>query len=156
GLAVGEPEAERERVLDGLEPLLPADKPHYLMGVGRPGDIVEAVARGVDLFDCVLPTRNGRNGQLFAHAGVVKLKNARYREDYSAPDPHCDCYVCRHYSLAYLRHLHAANEILGARLASWHNLAYYQKLMADLRAAIDAGRFEIFRRNFHAGRLENP
>lgn len=154
GLAVGEPQAERERVLDRLQTLLPAERPHYLMGVGRPADLVEAVARGMDMFDCVLPTRNGRNGQLFTHAGVVRLKNARYRREFSPPDPECGCYVCRHYSLAYLRHLHTTNEILGARLASWHNLAYYQQLMAAMREAIDTRRFADFRRRFHAGRLE--
>ncbi len=156
GLAVGEPAAERVRILDALEPLMPADKPRYLMGVGRPGDIVEAVSRGMDLFDCVLPTRNGRNGQLFTRTGVVRLKNARYRGDLGPPDPACDCYVCRHYSLAYLRHLHATNEILGARLASWHNLHYYHKLMAGLRAAIEAGELPRFRREFYAQRAENP
>lgn len=154
GLAVGEPKAERERILDGLEPRLPAHSPHYLMGVGRPEDIVEAVARGIDMFDCVLPTRNGRNGQLFTRAEVVKLKNARYRRDFSAPDPDCECYVCRHYSRAYLRHLHVTNEMLGARLASWHNLAYYQCLVREMREAIEAGRFAAFRREFHAALLE--
>jgi len=155
GLAVGEPRAERERILEGLEPLLPADRPRYLMGVGRPEDMIEAVARGIDMFDCVLPTRNGRNGQLFTHRGVIKLKNARYRRDFSTPDPACDCYVCRHYSRAYLRHLHATNEMLGARLASWHNLAYYQSLMQRMRDAIEAERFAEFRREFHSLRLKH-
>jgi queuine tRNA-ribosyltransferase len=152
GLAVGEPRSERERILEALEPLLPVNCPHYLMGVGRPEDMVEAVARGIDMFDCVLPTRNGRNGQLFTRRGVIKLKNARYRRDFSAPDSECDCYVCRHYSRAYLRHLHATNEMLGARLASWHNLAYYQELMRVMRAAIEAECFAEFRREFHSAR----
>ncbi len=152
GLSVGEPAAERERVLDALLPHMPADRPHYLMGVGRPEDIVEAVARGIDMFDCVLPTRNGRNGQLFTRHGTIKLKNARYRDDTSPPDPECGCYTCRHYSLAYLRHLKDCNEMLGARLATGHNLYYYQELMAGLREAIAAGRFAAFRRDFHAAR----
>ncbi len=150
GLSVGEPAGERERVLDTLQPHMPADRPRYLMGVGRPEDLVEAVARGIDMFDCVLPTRNGRNGQLFTRHGTIKLKNARYRDDTSPPDPECGCYTCRHYSLAYLRHLKDCNEMLGARLATLHNLYYYQWLMAGMRAAIDAGRFEAFRREFYA------
>ena len=150
GLSVGEPPEERERVLDALEPQMPVDHPRYLMGVGRPEDIVEAVARGVDMFDCVMPTRNGRNGQLFTRHGTIKLKNARYRDDTSPPDPDCGCYTCRNYSLAYLRHLKDCNEILGARLATFHNLYYYQQLMAGLRDAISGGRFAEFRREFHA------
>lgn len=155
GLSVGEPPAERERVLEELAPRLPRECPRYLMGVGRPEDIVEAVARGMDMFDCVLPTRNGRNGQLFVRGGVINLKNAACREAFGPPDPECGCYTCRHYSLAYLRHLHAANEMLGARLASLHNLHYYQALMRELRAAIVAGGFEDFRRRFYAERAEN-
>ncbi|MGH8160968.1 MAG: tRNA guanosine(34) transglycosylase Tgt [Gammaproteobacteria bacterium] len=156
GLAVGEPAEERARVLDALGPLMPAGKPRYLMGVGRPEDLVEAVSRGMDMFDCVLPTRNGRNGQLFTRFGVIKLKNACYRKNLEPPDSGCGCYVCRHYSLAYLRHLHTANEILGARLASWHNLHYYQSLMAGLRAAIERGELTRFRRDFYAQRAGNP
>ena len=152
GLSVGESAAERERVLDALQPHLPAGRPRYLMGVGRPEDIVEAVARGIDMFDCVLPTRNGRNGQLFTRRGTIKLKNARYRDDTSPPDPECGCYTCRHYSLAYLRHLKDCNEILGARLATGHNLYYYQELMAGIREAVAAGRFVAFRHDFHAAR----
>ena len=150
GLSVGEPATERTRVLDVLAPHMPRDRPRYLMGVGRPEDIVEAVARGVDLFDCVLPTRNGRNGQLFTRHGVIKLKNARYREDTAPPDPECDCYTCRNYSLAYLRHLKDCNEMLGARLATVHNLHYYQTLMAGLRAAVSEGLFAAFRHEFYA------
>ncbi|MGH8224638.1 MAG: tRNA guanosine(34) transglycosylase Tgt [Gammaproteobacteria bacterium] len=155
GLSVGEPREERERILDGIAPLLPLESPRYLMGVGRPEDIVEAVTRGMDMFDCVLPTRNGRNGQLFVGRGVINLKNAACREAFGPLDADCGCYTCRHYSLAYLRHLHAANEMLGARLASWHNLYYYQALMRALRAAIGAGRLGDFRREFYAKRVEN-
>ena len=139
GLAVGEPEAERLEVLDGLMPQMPADRPRYLMGVGTPLDIAEAVARGVDMFDCVIPTRHARNGQLFTSRGVVKFRHARYADDTSTPDPGCDCYTCRHYSLAYLRHLEKCGEILGPRLATLHNLYHYQQLMKRLRAAIAAG-----------------
>ena len=139
GLAVGEPEEERLAVLDGLVPLMPADSPRYLMGVGTPVDIAEAVVRGVDMFDCVIPTRHARNGQLFTSRGNVKFRHARYADDTSPPDPECDCYTCKNYSLAYLRHLEKCGEILGPRLATMHNLHYYQKLMQDLRAAIAAG-----------------
>jgi queuine tRNA-ribosyltransferase len=139
GLAVGEPEGERLAVLDGLVPQMPADAPRYLMGVGTPVDIAEAVVRGVDMFDCVIPTRHARNGQLFTSRGNVKFRHARYSDDTSPPDPECDCYTCKHYSLAYLRHLEKCGEILGPRLATMHNLHYYQKLMKDLRAAIAAG-----------------
>lgn len=139
GLAVGEPEEERLKVLDDLTPNMPADAPRYLMGVGTPVDIAEAVARGVDMFDCVIPTRHARNGQLFTSRGVIKFRHARYADDTSAPDPDCGCYTCRHYSLAYLRHLEKCGEILGPRLATLHNLHYYQQLMIRLRAAIAAG-----------------
>lgn len=150
GLSVGESEGERNGILDAVTQRIPAEKPRYLMGVGRPQDIVEAVARGIDLFDCALPTRNARNGQLFTHRGIIRLKNARYRRDPGPPDADCSCYTCRHYSLAYLRHLHDANEILGARLATWHNLYYYQELMGAMRAAIAGQRFESWRGEFHA------
>ncbi len=139
GLAVGEPEAERLAVLDALVPGMPGECPRYLMGVGTPVDIAEAVMRGVDMFDCVIPTRHARNGQLFTSRGVVKFRHARYADDTSPPDPECDCYTCSNYSLAYLRHLAKCGEILGPRLATMHNLHYYQKLMAGLRAAIDTG-----------------
>jgi queuine tRNA-ribosyltransferase len=139
GLAVGEPEEERLAVLDALVPRMPAEQPRYLMGVGTPVDIAEAVLRGVDMFDCVIPTRHARNGQLFTSRGVVKFRHARYADDTSPPDPACDCYTCRNYSLAYLRHLGKCGEILGPRLATLHNLHYYQKLMTELRAAIAAG-----------------
>ena len=140
GLAVGEPEEERLAVLDGLVPVMPDDQPRYLMGVGTPVDIAEAVMRGVDMFDCVIPTRHARNGQLFTSRGVVRFRHARYADDTSPPDPDCDCYTCSNYSLAYLRHLAKCGEILGPRLATMHNLYYYQKLMSTLRAAIDSGK----------------
>ena len=137
GLAVGEPEEERIQVLDDLMPTMPADKPRYLMGVGTPVDIAEAVLRGIDMFDCVIPTRHARNGQLFTSRGIVKYRHAQYAEDTSPPDPDCACYTCQNYSLAYLRHLMKCGEILGPRLATIHNLHYYQQLMAQLRAAIE-------------------
>jgi len=139
GLAVGEPGHERIEVLDKLLTIMPADKPRYLMGVGTPLDIADAVSRGVDLFDCVMPTRHARTGHLFTSQGIVKIRNARYTADTAPLDPDCDCYTCRNYSLAYLRHLEKCGEILGSRLGTIHNLYYYQKLMRDLRAAIEAG-----------------
>jgi queuine tRNA-ribosyltransferase len=142
GLAVGEPEAERLEVLEALVPSLPQDRPRYLMGVGTPLDLVRAVARGMDMFDCVIPTRHARNGQLFTSVGRINIRNARYRDDGSPIDPDCDCYACANYSRAYLRHLQQCNEILGARLATIHNLRYYQALMARIREAIGAGRLE--------------
>jgi queuine tRNA-ribosyltransferase len=150
GLSVGEPAEDRLRVLGFLSGRLPADRPRYLMGVGTPRDIVEAVCRGVDLFDCVLPTRNARNGHLFTRTGVVRIRNARYQADESPIDPDCGCYTCRNYSRAYLRHLDRCHEILGARLNTIHNLYYYQELMQGLRAAIEAGRLAAFVADFHA------
>jgi queuine tRNA-ribosyltransferase len=142
GLAVGEPEDERLQVLDDLMPKMPADKPRYLMGVGTPVDIAEAVLRGIDMFDCVIPTRHARNGQLYTSKGVVKFRHSGYRDDTRPADPDCDCYTCQHYSMAYLRHLVKCGEILGPRLATIHNLHYYQQLMQSLREAIDAGELE--------------
>jgi queuine tRNA-ribosyltransferase len=142
GLAVGEPEKERIAVLDNLMPTMPVDHPRYLMGVGTPVDIVDAVSRGIDMFDCVIPTRHARNGQLFTSQGTIKYRHARYADDTSPPDPNCDCYTCENYSLAYLRHLQKCGEILGPRLATLHNLYYYQELMRKLRSAIDAGLLE--------------
>ncbi len=139
GLAVGEPEAERLAVLDALLPRMPDVAPRYLMGVGTPVDIAEAVMRGVDMFDCVIPTRHARNGQLYTSRGKIKFRHAAYVDDTSPADPECDCYTCRNYSLAYIRHLARCGEILGPRLATLHNLHYYQKLMRDIRDAIDAG-----------------
>ncbi len=149
GLSVGEREDERLVVLDTLEPAMPADRPRYLMGVGTPEDIVEAVQRGVDMFDCVLPTRNARNGYLFTRHGTVKIRNARYQDDESPLDAACSCYACNNYSRAYLRHLDKCGEILGARLNTIHNLHYYQELMAGLREAITQGRLDGFVRQFH-------
>ena len=140
GLAVGEPENERLAVLDHLMPLLPVDRPRYLMGVGTPLDIAEAVSRGIDMFDCVMPTRHARTGHLFTSRGVVRIRNAKYADDTGPLDPDCGCYTCRNYSLAYLRHLEKCGEILGSRLHTIHNLHYYQRLMTNLRAAIVAGR----------------
>ena len=149
GLSVGEPPEDRWRILDFLSNKLPADRPRYLMGVGTPEDIVEAVQRGIDMFDCVLPTRNARNGHLFTHTGVIRIKNACHEKDTRPLDPMCDCYTCRNYSRAYLRHLFRCNEILGARLNTIHNLHYYQTLMRGLRLAIDEGRLASFVEDFY-------
>ena len=137
GLAVGEPKEDRSRILQTTR--LPEERPRYLMGMGTPEDLIEAVLAGIDLFDCVLPTRNARNGWLFTRHGDLKIRNARHREDPSPLDPDCACYTCRHFTRAYLYHLQKANEILGARLNTLHNLHYYQELMRDLRAAIESG-----------------
>ena len=139
GLAVGEPENERLSVLDALMPNMPDDAPRYLMGVGTPVDIGEAVLRGVDMFDCVIPTRHARNGQLYTSRGKIKFRHAKYRDDTSPPDPDCGCYTCQNYSLAYLRHLVKCGEMLGPRLATVHNLHYYHNLMKNMRIAIRAG-----------------
>ena len=144
GLAVGEPEEERLAVLDALGPDMPAAAPRYLMGVGTPVDIAEAVLRGVDMFDCVIPTRHARNGQLYTSRGKIKFRHAQYADDPSPPDADCECYTCRNYSMAYLRHLVKCGEILGPRLATLHNLHYYQQLMRDIRAAIAAGTLAEF------------
>ena len=148
GLSVGEPEADRIQVLDGLSGRMPAHAPRYLMGVGTPLDIVEAVARGVDMFDCVMPTRNARNGHLFTSQGVIKIKNARHRHDTGPLDPACSCYTCAHYSRAYLHHLQRCGEILSARLNTIHNLHHYLNLMAQIREAIDQQRFADFHNEF--------
>jgi len=148
GLSVGEPKDEMMAMLDNIAEKMPADRPRYLMGVGTPEDLVEAVSRGVDMFDCVMPTRNARNGHLFTSEGVVRLKNARYRDDTAPLDPECDCYTCQHYSRAYLYHLQKSGEILGSRLNTIHNLYYYQKLMKNMREAIEAGTFEQFAADF--------
>jgi queuine tRNA-ribosyltransferase len=145
GLSVGEPKPDRDRVLDHLDPILPAAKPRYLMGVGTPADLLECVDRGVDLFDCVLPTRNGRNGQLFTSRGKLSIRNARYKEDRLPPDPDCSCYTCRTASRAYLRHLHLAGEITGATLLTIHNLAFYLDTLRKMRQSILLGRFAEYR-----------
>jgi len=141
GLSVGEPKEDMLRILRHTAPQLPASQPRYLMGVGTPADIVAAVAAGIDMFDCVLPTRNARNGWLYTSEGVVKLRNARYRNDLGPLDPACDCYTCANFSRAYLHHLQRVNEILGSRLNTLHNLTYYQRLMRQIREAIAAGRY---------------
>ncbi|NND64820.1 MAG: tRNA guanosine(34) transglycosylase Tgt, partial [Gammaproteobacteria bacterium] len=133
---------DRQRVLEFHQDHLPTDKPRYLMGVGTPQDLIEAVARGIDMFDCAIPTRHARTGQLFTHDGLVKIRNSRYRDDLAPLDAHCDCYTCQHYSRAYLRHLDQCNEILGTILCTLHNLHFYQTLMADLREAIAKQRFD--------------
>jgi queuine tRNA-ribosyltransferase len=153
GLSVGEPKEDMERILAHAAPRLPAQSPRYLMGVGTPEDIVEAVSRGIDMFDCVLPTRNARNGWLFTARGDVKIKNARHREDPAPLDPDCACYTCRHFSRAYLHHLHRTGEILGAQLNTLHNLHYYLELMGGLREAIAGGTLAPFRERFRERRM---
>ncbi|WP_242108507.1 tRNA guanosine(34) transglycosylase Tgt [Luteimonas aquatica] len=156
GLAVGEPEAERNAMLEHTCPQLPADRPRYLMGVGRPEDLVEAVARGVDMFDCVMPTRNARNGHYFTSAGTVRIRNAKYERDTGPIEAGCGCYACSHgYSRAYLRHLDRCNEMLAPILGTLHNLWHYQRLMARMRAAIEAGTFADFRESFYAARAKD-
>ena len=140
GLSVGEPKADMQRVLSHTAPQLPSAAPRYLMGVGTPADIVDAVVNGIDMFDCVMPTRNARNGWIFTRSGTIRLRNARYRDDIRPLDEECGCYTCRHFSRSYLHHLQRVNEILGAHLNTVHNLHFYQQLMGDLRQAIDAGR----------------
>ena len=152
GLSVGEPKDEMMKVLDYLPDEMPADKPRYLMGVGTPEDIVEAVRRGVDMFDCVMPTRNARNGHLFTHEGVIKIRNARHRHDTSPLDSECDCYTCKNFSRAYLHHLDKCKEMLSAQLNTIHNLRYYQTLMAGLRSAIEVGNLDGFVNEFYQKR----
>ncbi|RVU35210.1 tRNA guanosine(34) transglycosylase Tgt [Hwanghaeella grinnelliae] len=154
GLAVGEGQQLMFDTLDYTCPALPADKPHYLMGVGKPGDIVGAVARGIDMFDCVLPTRSGRNGQAWTRRGPVNVKNARHAEDPRPLDAECPCPACTQFSRAYLNHLVKAGEILAMMLVTWHNLTYYQQLMADLRSAIEGGTFEAYVAQFNALQAE--
>ncbi|MBQ0719519.1 MAG: tRNA guanosine(34) transglycosylase Tgt [Gammaproteobacteria bacterium] len=149
GLSVGEPKDDMLRVLDCLSSEMPVDKPHYLMGVGKPGDILEAVRRGIDMFDCVMPTRNARNGHLFTSTGVIKIRNATHRHDTGPLDANCDCYTCENFSRAYLHHLDKCKEILGAQLNTIHNLRYYQNLMSDIRAAIEAHRLDEFAEEFY-------
>jgi len=156
GLSVGEPKPEMYRVLSHIAPQLPADRPRYLMGVGTPEDLVEAVRRGMDMFDCVLPTRNARNGWLYTSTGHIKIRNSRYTSDTRPVDEQCRCYTCRHYSRAYLRHLDNANEILGARLATLHNLYYYQQLMREMRTAIAEKTLDDFIDTFYRMRRQTP
>ncbi len=150
GLSVGEPKEEMRRILAYTAPKLPAASPRYLMGVGTPEDLVESVTAGIDMFDCVMPTRNARNGWLFTRRGSIKIRNAQYRDDLRPLDADCGCYTCRNFTRAYLYHLQKVNEILGARLNTWHNLHYYQDLMQGLRAAIEAHRLADFIKEFHS------
>lgn len=150
GLSVGEPKEDMIRIIDHTADKIPADKPRYLMGVGRPEDIVEAVRRGIDMFDCVMPTRNARNGHLFVTAGVIKIRNAAHKTDTGPLDENCDCYTCKNYSRAYLHHLDKCNEILGARLNTIHNLRYYQIVMQGLRDAIADNALDDFVNDFYA------
>src|SRR5271170_1136234 len=150
GLAVGESEAERALVLDGLLPHMPPGKPRYLMGVGRPEDIIEAVRRGIDMFDCVMPTRHARNAHLFTRTGVINIRNAVHQKDTGPIEDVCDCYTCQNYSRSYLRHLDKCGEILGAHLNTVHNLYFYQRLMREMRGAIEAARFEAYAAEFYA------
>ncbi|OCH12990.1 MULTISPECIES: tRNA guanosine(34) transglycosylase Tgt [unclassified Aliivibrio] len=152
GLAVGEPKEDMHRILEHTCPQLPEDKPRYLMGVGKPEDLVEGVRRGIDMFDCVMPTRNARNGHLFVTGGVIKIRNAKHKIDTTPLDPECDCYTCQNYSKSYLHHLDRCNEILGARLNTIHNLRYYQRIMASIRKALEEERFEQFVEEFYARR----
>lgn len=149
GLSVGEPKEDMIRILDHLADSMPHDKPRYLMGVGKPADLVEGVRRGIDMFDCVMPTRNARNGHLFTSSGVVKIRNARYRNDTNPLDDECDCYTCQNFTRGYLHHLEKCGEMLGAQLNTIHNLRFYQTLMANLRAAISNGQLDSFVEKFY-------
>jgi queuine tRNA-ribosyltransferase len=152
GLAVGEPEEERLRILETVVPHMPADRPRYLMGVGRPQDIVAAVLRGIDMFDCVMPTRHARNGHLFTSTGVINIRNSAHQADLAPIDAECACYTCRNYTRSYLRHLDRCNEILGSRLNTIHNLHFYLDLMRSLRSAIREGRLASWATSYLAGR----
>lgn len=152
GLSVGEPKEEMHRIMEHIVWKLPEDKPRYLMGVGTPEDLVEGVSQGIDMFDCVMPTRNARNGWLFTRYGDVKIRNSKYKDDLRPLDPTCDCYACRHFTRAYLHHLQKVNEILGARLNTIHNLRYYLNLMQEIRDALDEDRFPQWREEFHRNR----
>jgi len=157
GLSVGEPKEDMLRILESLTPQMPKHKPRYLMGVGKPEDLVEGVRRGVDMFDCVMPTRNARNGHLFTSEGVIKLRNAKYREDTGPLDAQCDCYTCKNFSRSYLHHLDKCNEMLGAQLNTIHNLRYYQQIMVDMRNALSNNTFDAFLADFYGRQgLEVP
>lgn len=156
GLSVGEPKQDMVRILNHLAPEMPSDKPRYLMGVGKPEDIVEAVRRGIDMFDCVMPTRNARNGHLFTQAGVVKIRNAVHRYDSNPLDSTCDCYTCQNFSRAYLHHLDKCGEILGAQLNTIHNLRHYQRVMAELRDAIASQSLDAYVQEFYARQGKEP
>jgi queuine tRNA-ribosyltransferase len=152
GLSVGEPKAEMNRIGEEIVSQLPDDKPRYLMGVGTPEDLVEGVSQGIDMFDCVMPTRNARNGWLFTRYGDVKIKNAKYIKDLAPLDESCDCYTCRNYDRSYLHHLHKVGEILGARLNTIHNIHFYLTLMAEMRDALEKGTFEEWKEQFYRDR----
>lgn len=152
GLSVGEPKPEFERILSHIGPQLPPEKPHYLMGVGTPEDLVFGVSQGIDMFDCVMPTRNARNGWLFTRFGDLKLRNAAFKEDTRPLDPSCTCYTCRNFSRSYLHHLQKANEILGSQLNTIHNIHYYLNLMSEIRASLDQDQFPEFVKEFHQNR----
>lgn len=152
GLSVGEPKEEMHRIMEKIVWQLPEDKPRYLMGVGTPEDLVEGVSQGIDMFDCVMPTRNARNGWLFTRYGDIKIRNSKYKDDLRPLDPTCDCYACKHFSRAYLHHLQKVNEVLGARLNTIHNLHYYLHLMQEIRDALDADRFEEWKAEFYENR----
>jgi queuine tRNA-ribosyltransferase len=156
GLSVGESKSDMMRIVSHTGPRLPAERPRYLMGVGTPRDLVQAVAAGMDMFDCVLPTRNARNGWVYTRSGVLKLRNARYRTDLAPLDPECGCHTCRNFTRAYLHHLQRVNEMLGARLNTLHNLHYYQEVMQGLRAAIEAGRTAAFAATLPAEPEDDP
>ena len=148
GLAVGEPKEDMYRIISAVEPYMPEDKPRYLMGVGTPGNILEAVSRGVDLFDCVMPSRNARHGQLFTKKGIININNAKYERDDRPIDDTCDCPVCQNYSRAYLRHLFKSGEILGMRLAVIHNLYFYNNLMKEIRECLENGTFNDYKNEY--------
>jgi queuine tRNA-ribosyltransferase len=152
GLSVGEEKGLMYDIMEYCAPLLPEDKPRYVMGIGAPEDLIEGINSGVDMFDCVMPTRNARNGMLFTASGSINIKNAQYSEDTSPIDKECSCYVCKNYSRAYLRHLFRSGEILASRLNTWHNLSFYLSLMAQARKAIAEDRFLEFRRDFYSKR----
>ncbi|MEM1244051.1 MAG: tRNA guanosine(34) transglycosylase Tgt [Pseudomonadota bacterium] len=154
GLSVGEPKQEMLNVINEVAPLMPKDKPRYLMGVGTPEDLVAAVSKGIDMFDCVMPTRNARNGHLFTSEGVIRIRNSQYRRDLTPLDPNCDCYTCKNYTKSYLHHLDKNKEILGARLNSYHNLHYYQTLMRDLREAITNATLPSYIEKFYQQRKQ--
>lgn len=154
GLSVGEPKEDMQRIIEAIAHKLPADAPRYLMGVGTPEDLVYAVSQGVDMFDCVMPTRNARNGWLFTRFGDIKIRNARYKDDPRPLDPSCSCHTCQNFSRAYLHHLHRSNEITGARLNTLHNLHFYLQIMQEMRDALEANRFEEWREQFYQDRAK--
>ena len=155
GLAVGEPTEVMYEIIDAVEPRMPVDKPRYLMGVGTPSNIIEAVARGIDFFDCVMPARNARHGKLFTWNGTINIKNAKYKLDQQPIDSQCGCPACRRFSRAYIRHLFAAEEMLAMRLAVMHNLYFYNELMSRIRKALEEGTFDEFRKTY-SGKLDRP